>query len=108
MMRINGIDWEIQFVSPFSSHLHTSTGKQALGCCDNDYKIIYISKGLNPIQLKITLYHEITHAVIYSYDIRLSRAEEEKVAQIISYHGKEIVDLTQQIYKNYKGYPVIG
>lgn len=97
MIMINGIEWTIRFVSPFNSNLHTSSGKQALGCCDNKNRIIYISKLLNPIELKIVLRHELTHAIIYSYDIHMSRKEEEKVAHIVSYYGEEIIDLTNQI-----------
>lgn len=103
MITINGVKWQIKFVSPFNSNLYTSSGAKALGCCDNCNKIIYINKYLNPIQLKIVLRHELTHAVIYSYDIFMSCQEEEKIAYVISYYGEEIIDLTKQIYKKKKG-----
>lgn len=96
-MIINGVEWRLRFVSPFNSNLHTPTGSQALGCCDKDNRIIYISNILNPIQLRIVLYHEITHAVIDSYKIKMTEQEEEKVAQVISYHGNEIINLTKGI-----------
>lgn len=105
MININGVKWQIKFISPFNPNLYTSSGTKALGCCDSYDKIIYISKYLNPIQLKIVLRHELTHAVIYSYDISMTKREEEKVAQVISYYGEEIIDLTNQIYKKKKGYP---
>lgn len=105
MIIINGVEWQIKFVSPFNPHLYTSSGTKALGCCDSYNKIIYISKFLNPIQLKIVLRHELTHAVIYSYDISMTKREEEKVAQVISYYGEEIIDLTKEIYNKRKGYP---
>lgn len=105
MIVINGVEWQIKFVSPFNSHLYISSKFKALGCCDSYDKIIYISKFLNPIQLKIVLRHELTHAIIYSYDISMTKREEEKVAQVISYYGEEIIDLTKKIYKKEKGYP---
>lgn len=97
MITINGLNWGIHFVSPFNSNLHTSSGDQALGCCDNEKRIIYIAKGLNPIELKVVLYHELTHAIIFSYDISMSKREEEKVAGLISYYGDEINSLYKQI-----------
>lgn len=100
MITINGIRWRIRFVSPSNSNLITSSGKQALGCCDNERKIIYVSRMLNPIELKIVLRHELTHAIIYSYDIYMSRKEEEKVAHVVSYYGEEIIKLTNQIIKS--------
>lgn len=103
MININGVEWQIKFISPFNPNLYTSSGAKALGCCDNYNRVIYINKYLNPIQLKIVLRHELTHAVIYSYDISMSRQEEEKVAHIISYYGEEIIDLTKQIYKKNQG-----
>lgn len=103
MIVINGVEWQIKFVSPFNPHLHTSSNSQALGCCDSYDKVIYINKILNPIQLKIVLRHELTHAIIYSYDINMSRKEEERLAHFISYYGEEIVDLSKQVYNERKG-----
>lgn len=97
MITINGLNWGIRFVSPFNPNLHTSFGDQALGCCDNEKRIIYIAKGLSPIELKVVLYHELTHAVIFSYDIFMTKREEEKVAELISYYGDEINSLYKQI-----------
>lgn len=92
-MIINGIKWRIRFV-PF---LYSSSGNRALGCCDKRDKIIYVDSTLNKIEMRIVLTHEITHAVICSYDIEMNDQEEEIVARFISYYGEEIVGLTKGV-----------
>lgn len=96
MIKINGIRWRLVKVSPSNPALQTPKGNLALGCCDSTNHTIYIRKDLHDKKLKEVLLHEMTHAVIYSYDIQLTTTEEENIASIISSSGLEIIKLTQQ------------
>ena len=53
---------------------------------------------LNDMELKLVLCHEIVHAAMFSYDIRLDYQEEEVVAVLISNYGEEIIDITNSIF----------
>lgn len=95
MIKINGIRWRLLQVSPSNPALQTPNGNLALGCCDSTNHTIYIRKDLHDKKVKEVLLHEITHAVIYSYNIELTPTKEEDIVSIISSFGLEIIKLTQ-------------
>ena len=72
MFEINGIVWGIVIVSPNHPQLTQPNGNQALGCCNSDTKMIYISAAVaySPL-LREVLAHEVAHAAIFSYGIDL-------------------------------------
>lgn len=88
--------------SPDHSFLFRIDGSYALGCCDKIYKRIYINDSLSDYWTKRVLCHEIVHAAMFSYDVKLSYEEEELIADIISSYGEEIVDITNNIFSNIK------
>ena len=102
MIEINGEDWEIAMVSPFSPGLMNPDGTYALGCCDDYLKIIFINNKLNKELTKKVLCHELTHAAMFSYDIQLDLMEEERLADVIATYGQDIVNMTNQIFKDLK------
>lgn len=102
MIIINGIRWNLALVPSFNPVLLTPEGKQALGCCDNFFHIIYINKELPKRKIKKVICHEITHAVIYSYNIALTPREEETVVEVITNYGRKINRLTNKAYKEIK------
>lgn len=104
MIQVNGEGWDICLVPPHHPSLTTPEGTQALGCCDDTVKTIFISNGLHPSRLRKVLCHELTHAAMYSYDINISDPEEEILAEIISTFGDEIMLLTDITTKKIKGY----
>lgn len=89
-MIINNRLWEICFVSP--------ERMDSLGICDGNTSRIYIQYGLNPQKLKKVLCHEIVHAAMISYNVRLTIEQEEMVADLIATFGGEILDLTNEIF----------
>lgn len=99
MIVINGIRWDIILVSPSNPKLQMPNNKQALGCCDNFSHIIYINRDLEGKKMKEVLRHEITHAVIYGYNISLTPREEETVVEIVTNYGRKINRLVNRAYK---------
>ena len=47
--------------------------------------------------------HEMTHAAMFSYGVQLTYDQEELLADIISTYGKEIVMVTNKVFKKIKG-----
>ena len=99
MFNINGEDWEVLLVSPFHPGLKRTDNSFALGVCDDVSKIIYINDQVNDMMLKKILYHEITHAAMFSYNVDLSIEQEELVADLIATYGQEIIDTVNTIFK---------
>ena len=66
----------------------------------------YINNDLNGVSLKKALCHEITHAVIFSYNVDLTIEQEELFANLISIYGDEIIYITNQALKEIKNSPL--
>lgn len=49
--------------------------------------------------LRKVLCHEIVHAAMFSYGVYLSIEQEEVIADIIATYGKEIVNITNKVFK---------
>ena len=98
MFKLNGFEWRVFLVSPSQPLLIKPDGSLAIGVCDKETQKIYINDMLNDMELKLVLCHEIVHAAMFSYDIRLDYQEEEVVAVLISNYGEEIIDITNSIF----------
>ena len=48
------------------------------------------------------LCHEITHAVLFSYNIDLNLYEEEVLADLVATYGGEILMTTKEVYETIK------
>lgn len=96
---INGILWQVKQVPPTYPMLMTSSGNFTLGCCDNADKVIYIAKGLGWQKFKKVLCHEITHAAMFSYGIKLTIDQEELIADILSTYGDDVITVTNRVFK---------
>lgn len=79
MFKINGIKWRVLLVSPF----HPKLGK-SIGSCDVNSRTIYINSELSRSKFKKVLYHEIAHAAIFSYEVKLTYEQEELFAEIMA------------------------
>jgi hypothetical protein len=97
MFEINGETWHLVFVSPGHSHLTRSDGTVTVGVCDNITKTIYLDRTLDKSSARKVLAHEITHAAMFSYNIKLCTCQEEMVAILIDTYGQEIISLTNKI-----------
>ena len=100
---INGQIWHLSIVPPTFPSLLTLSGDYTLGCCDSNTMTIYIADGLSDFKFRKILCHELTHAAMYSYQVELSRDQEELLADIISTYGYEIIYITNKVFRKIKG-----
>ena len=98
MFNINGVGWEIKFASPNHPKLQRNNRTFALGSCDNLTHTIYISENVPMNKLRKVLCHEITHAAMFSYNVKLELSQEELIADLIATYGTEIIDVTNRIF----------
>ena len=99
MFTINGEQWWIVLVMPYDVALLMPNGNFALGACNDVTKTIYISNELYGDMFEQVLCHELVHASMFAYNIRLGHDEEELIAEIISVFGEEIIDITDIMFE---------
>lgn len=99
---INKQLWHLQIVPPTFPSLLTSSGTFTLGCCDSNTMTIYIADGLSDFKFRKVLCHELTHAAMFSYDVKLTLDQEELLADIISTYGHEIIYITNKVFRKIK------
>lgn len=102
MFVINGEQWWIVLVTPHDIALLMPNGKYALGACSDTTKTIYISNELHGEAFEQVLCHELVHASMFAYNVRLEHDEEELLAEIISVFGEEIIDITDVMFERIK------
>jgi hypothetical protein len=98
MFIINGEQWQVLFVPENYVALLKPNGDFSVGACDDYTKTIYLSNLLSGDYLKKVLAHEITHAAMFSYNVSLSLAQEELLADLMATFGEEIIDITNIIF----------
>ena len=99
---IGNQEWTVIFVPPMSYSLQRQDGTYTYGSCDNPTHTIYIQNGLSEFMLWRVLCHEITHTVLFSYNIDLNLYEEEVLADLIATYGGEILMTTEEVYETIK------
>lgn len=83
--------------------LYREDGSLTVGSCDNGSKTIYIDNSLSGGFLRKVICHEITHAAMFSYKVRLSPDQEELLADIIATYGDEIIYVTNKVFQKIRG-----
>lgn len=73
---IKGESWRITFVDVIE-------GKDTLGLCDPNNKVIHIRRGLKKDELFKTFIHELCHAAEDSYSIKVSHKAVYKLEEAI-------------------------
>lgn len=86
-------------MQPYDEIFRMDNGEFTIGVCDDNTKTIYISNLLRGEKLKQVLCHEIVHAAMFSYNVELEYEQEELLANLIAIYGKEIVQITDNIFK---------
>ena len=102
MFEINGYEWYLKFVEPYSFELQRDDGSYTVGMCNNTTKTIYIDSSLRGNFLKKVLCHEIAHAAMFSYGVDLTIEQEEIIVDIIATYGEEIIKITNKLFKKLK------
>lgn len=83
MIVINGVEWSVKLVSPLHTKLYRRNGSRSVGVCDNYTKTIYIRQDLNRRMIQKVLVHELVHAILFSYSIKMDLDTEEHLANLI-------------------------
>ena len=86
-------------MQPYDEIFRMDNGEFTIGVCDDNTKTIYISNLLRGEKLKQVLCHEIVHAAMFSYNVELDYEQEELLANLIAIYGKEIIQITDNIFK---------
>lgn len=103
MFTINGEYWKIHLVSPNHPALYRPDGSLTIGACDDDTKTIYVNDMLNDTLMRKVICHEITHAAMFSYNVKLTIDQEELLADLIATYGDEIILITNRVFSKIKG-----
>lgn len=98
MFIINGECWRVLFVGGGHPALLKPNGVFAIGACDDFSKTIYLSKDLTGQKLKQVLCHEITHAIMFSYNIEMPLPQEELFAELMAFFGEEVIKITNILF----------
>lgn len=102
MITINGEKWRVKLCSPFNPVLRQKDGSYTIGVCDDTIKTIYISYDINKPLMRKVICHELTHAVLFSYNVRLDPRQEELFADLLATYGQEIIYNTNQTFNRIK------
>lgn len=98
MFSIGGVRWNIRYVSRTNPLLRRSDGVYTLGVTDLNSRSVFIAKGLGRQLNRKVLIHEVCHAAMFSYGIRISLEEEEFVCDFVASHGEEIISVVDSIF----------
>ena len=99
MFTINGEKWLIKFEQPSAEIFITEDGFRTIGVCDDATKTIHLANSLRGKFLKKVLCHELVHAAMFSYNIKLEYEQEELLANLIATYGEEIIQITNDVFK---------
>lgn len=99
---VNGNQWKIQFIDSKSKYLVDRTGEMRVATTDPQLNTIFLSKRLYGDFLKTVLIHEMTHVILWEYDI-ISRIHkycypeyridmEEEICNILADYGELIYE----------------
>lgn len=100
MFSINNEEWDLRFVSPYSSILMSPSGEYTFGVTIPERRTIYLSNELSGEMLDRVLYHELVHAEFISRGIYIPIELEECLADIISDNIVDVGFLAQNVKKN--------
>lgn len=99
-MIVNGIKWNLDFVSPNSDVLRRKNGEYTVGMTDLNTHTIYISNSISGSFFHKVLRHELCHAYCISYGIYLPIIYEEILCDAIATYGESIIDMSKCISEN--------
>ena len=100
MFIINGEIWRVVFVTERDPALLKPNGDFAIGACDDYSNTIFLSNTLSGEFLKSVLCHEITHAIMFSYRIKMPLQQEELFAELMAAFGEEVIQITNVLFSH--------
>ena len=99
MFTINGLDWEIIYVNPFSDDLRRSDGSLTVGVTDMPKRSVFLSNRLRGAFLRKVLAHELVHCFMFSYSIHIPIEEEEYIADWVATYGTDLIYLLDDLMR---------
>lgn len=96
--KINNLIWEIITV-PCTNPALIVNGANCLGTTWINEQKIYLSEELTKITAKSVVIHELTHAFLYSTQIKEDESyTEEEMCEFLSKWGEQILCLSAEVY----------
>ena len=97
-IEIYGVRWTVAFVDKDYSAL-ANRDNFSLGTCLYRTHEIFIAEG-QPSESELnTLYHELTHAIIYQMTLHKDSYDDEDMAKFVGTYADYIVSLAQEILR---------
>lgn len=97
MFTVNGIEWKLSLVAPYSDNLKRSDNTITLGVTDNNAKTIYINNRLSDAMFDKVLLHELCHVHAMEYNYSIPIEVEEIVCDFLSIYGRNIIYIADEI-----------
>lgn len=94
---VNGTNWTLKWVNPYSEHLRRSDGSFTLGVTDNNVKTVFISDNQSDFMTDKILCHELVHVFCMEYHYYIPIEVEEIIADFMSLYGRQIIYLADEI-----------
>lgn len=95
---INGLLWDISIVPPTSPELYVD-GNTCRGTTWFGQQQIFLSADLNADSAKVVIIHELTHAFLWSTQMRIPDTfTEEEICDFVARWGSEIISTAREVY----------
>lgn len=101
MFVVNGIEWSLSLIEPYSDNLKRSDNTFTLGVTDNNTKTIYINNRLSEAMLDKVLCHELCHVASFSYNLHIDIQTEEIIADFLSTYGRKIFYIADDLLRRF-------
>lgn len=101
MFVVNGIDWNLSLVEPYSDMLKRSDNSITLGVTDNNLKTVFLNNRLRGHMLDKVLCHEIVHTFCFSFGCSFDIHTEEIIADFLATYGREVFDVADSILQRF-------
>ena len=106
---MNGLHWQVIFVEPDDERLVDRTETLRVATTDPNSLCVYLSNDLEGEFLNTVLIHELSHCVMFSYNLlhdihmmvdpRYWIRAEEWICNYMANYGERLVDLASQILR---------
>lgn len=98
VIKINDLEWEIKVVSATDATLVVD-GDKCRGTTWFGKQQIFLSSELDYRTAKLVILHELTHAFLWSTQMRIpEKFNEEEICDFMACWGNQIVDVAEMAY----------
>ena len=101
MFIVNGIEWNLSLVEPYSDNLKRSDNTFTLGVTDNNTKTVYINNRVSHSMFDKILCRELCHVASFAYNLHIDIQTEEIIADFLSTYGREIFYIADDLLRRF-------